>query len=116
MYSEYYVDGANPNIPSWRMVRTATTKYVHTYDARGAVIAREYYDLASDPAENTTSAMPPRPTTPGQHAHGPRHPTRRRHLRRRLLRAVGQPQSIPAAGAAGVMSGGASSGRSCRAR
>jgi N-acetylglucosamine-6-sulfatase len=53
MYSEYYVDGANPNIPSWRMVRTATTKYVHTYDAQGAVIAREYYDLASDPAENT---------------------------------------------------------------
>jgi arylsulfatase A-like enzyme len=53
MYSEYYVDGANPNIPSWRMIRTATTKYVHTYDAQGAVIAREYYDLASDPAENT---------------------------------------------------------------
>jgi N-acetylglucosamine-6-sulfatase len=53
MYSEYYVDGANPNIPSWRMVRTATTKYVHTYDAQGAVIAREYYDLAGDPAENT---------------------------------------------------------------
>jgi N-acetylglucosamine-6-sulfatase len=53
MYSEYYVDGANPNIPSWRMIRTATTKYVHTYNAQGAVIAREYYNLANDPAENT---------------------------------------------------------------
>ena len=53
MYGEYYVDGANPNIPSWRMIRTATTKYVHTYDAQGALIAREYYDLAGDPAENT---------------------------------------------------------------
>ena len=53
MYSEYYVDGANPNIPSWRMIRTATTKYVHTYNAQGAVIAREYYNLTNDPAENT---------------------------------------------------------------
>jgi N-acetylglucosamine-6-sulfatase len=53
MYSEYYVDGANPNIPSWRMVRTATTKYVQTYNTQGAVIAREYYNLGNDPAENT---------------------------------------------------------------
>jgi N-acetylglucosamine-6-sulfatase len=54
MYSEYYVDGANPNIPSWRMIRTTTTtKYVHTYNAQGAIIAREYYNLTNDPAENT---------------------------------------------------------------
>ena len=53
MYAEYYVDGANPNIPSWRMVRTATAKYVQTYNPQGAVIAREYYNLATDPAENT---------------------------------------------------------------
>ena len=53
MYSEYYVDTANPNIPSWRMVRTATAKYIQTYNAQGAVIAREYYNLTSDPAENT---------------------------------------------------------------
>ena len=52
MYSEYYVDTANPKIPSWRMVRTATAKYVQTYDAQGAVIAREYYNLTNDPAEN----------------------------------------------------------------
>jgi N-acetylglucosamine-6-sulfatase len=52
MYSEYYVDTANPNIPSWRMVRTATTKYVQTYNTSGAVIAREYYNLTNDPAEN----------------------------------------------------------------
>ena len=50
---EYYVDGANPNIPSWRMVRTSTVKYVHTYNAQGAIIAREYYNLTNDPAENT---------------------------------------------------------------
>ena len=53
MYSEYYVDTANPNIPSWRMVRTRTAKYVQTYNASGAVIAREYYNLTADPAENT---------------------------------------------------------------
>jgi len=53
MYSEYYVDGANPNIPSWRMTRSATIKYVHTYNAQGAIIAREYYNLTNDPAEKT---------------------------------------------------------------
>ena len=53
MYSEYYIDPANPNIPSWRMVRTATAKYIQTYNAQGAVIAREYYNLTTDPAENT---------------------------------------------------------------
>jgi N-acetylglucosamine-6-sulfatase len=53
IYGEYYVDGANPQIPSWRMVRTRTAKYVHTYNAQGAIIAREYYNLTNDPAENT---------------------------------------------------------------
>lgn len=52
-YGEYYVDTANPNIPSWRMVRTSSTKYIQTYNSAGAVIAREYYNLATDPAENT---------------------------------------------------------------
>jgi hypothetical protein len=53
VYSEYYVDEANPNIPSWKMIRTVGVKYVHTYNAAGAVIAREYYDLAADPNEHT---------------------------------------------------------------
>jgi arylsulfatase A-like enzyme len=53
MYSEYYVDAANPNIPSWRMVRTADAKYIQTYNPQGGVIAREYYNLTNDPAENT---------------------------------------------------------------
>ena len=53
MYGEYYVDTANPNIPSWRMVRTQTAKYVQTYNTSGGVIAREYYNLTPDPAENT---------------------------------------------------------------
>jgi N-acetylglucosamine-6-sulfatase len=52
-YAEYYNDPANSNIPSWRMVRTATAKYIQTYDAQGTVIAREYYNLSADPAENT---------------------------------------------------------------
>jgi N-acetylglucosamine-6-sulfatase len=53
-YSEYYVDTvANPNIPSWKLVRTPTAKYIQTYNSSGAVIAREYYDLTNDPAENT---------------------------------------------------------------
>jgi N-acetylglucosamine-6-sulfatase len=54
VYSEYDVDEvANPNIPSWRMVRTASAKFVLTYDAQGAVVAREYYNLANDPNELT---------------------------------------------------------------
>jgi arylsulfatase A-like enzyme len=54
VYAEYDVDEvANPNIPSWRMVRTRTAKYVHTYNAQGAVIAREYYDLTNDRNEHT---------------------------------------------------------------
>jgi len=53
MYGEYYVDDANPKIPSWRMVRTATAKYVQTYNTSGGVIAREYYNLTADPVENT---------------------------------------------------------------
>ena len=53
MFGEYYVDDANPKIPSWRMVRTATAKYVQTYNTSGGVIAREYYNLTADPAENT---------------------------------------------------------------
>ncbi|WP_459976000.1 sulfatase-like hydrolase/transferase [Nocardioides pyridinolyticus] len=69
MYSEYYVDAANPNIPSWRMVRTASAKYVQTYNAQGAVISREYYNLTTDPAENinllgdTSTANDPPATT-----------------------------------------------------
>jgi N-acetylglucosamine-6-sulfatase len=51
-YSEYYVDGANPLTPSWKMVRTPTAKYVQTYDTSWRVIAREYYNLTADPAEN----------------------------------------------------------------
>ncbi len=53
MYSEYYNDPDNANIPNWRMVRTANAKYVQTYNPAGAIIAREYYNLANDPAENT---------------------------------------------------------------
>jgi arylsulfatase A-like enzyme len=53
MYSEYYNDTANKNIPSWRMVRTSTAKYIQTYNATGGIIAREYYNLTNDPAEKT---------------------------------------------------------------
>ena len=57
LYAEYYNDPKNADIPSWRMVRTRVggnlVKYVHTYTSDGTVIAREYYNLTSDPAENT---------------------------------------------------------------
>jgi arylsulfatase A-like enzyme len=53
MYSEYYNDTANKNIPSWRMVRQGNIKYVQTYNGTGGIIAREYYNLTNDPAENT---------------------------------------------------------------
>ncbi|MGZ8577477.1 MAG: sulfatase-like hydrolase/transferase [Actinomycetota bacterium] len=54
VYAEYDVDEvANPNIRSWRMIRTRTVKYVHTYNAQGAITAREYYNLTNDPNEHT---------------------------------------------------------------
>jgi N-acetylglucosamine-6-sulfatase len=54
VYDEYTRDTvANPNIPSWRMIRTRTDKYIDTYDDSGAIIAREYYDLTNDPNELT---------------------------------------------------------------
>ena len=53
MYSEYYQDSANGNIPTWRMVRQSNIKYIQTYNESGGVIFREYYNLTNDPAENT---------------------------------------------------------------
>jgi hypothetical protein len=35
------------------MVRQGNIKYVQTYNPQGAIIAREYYNLSNDPAENT---------------------------------------------------------------
>ena len=35
------------------MIRTATVKYIHTYDESGNVIFREYYNLTADPQEFT---------------------------------------------------------------
>ena len=53
MFSEYYLDSANGTVPTWRMVRTSTAKYIQTYNTSGAVTFREYYNLASDPSELT---------------------------------------------------------------
>ena len=68
-FAEYYLDSANGSIPTWRMVRTPTVKYIQTYNTSGAVTFREYYDLVNDPAENrnlladgTTSNDPPAST------------------------------------------------------
>ncbi|HEU4422182.1 MAG TPA: sulfatase-like hydrolase/transferase [Pilimelia sp.] len=52
-YAEYFIDSANGKVPTWRMIRTATVKYVHTYSDTGAVSFREYYNLTADPLENT---------------------------------------------------------------
>lgn len=53
MYSEYFKDPANGAVPTWRMVRTSTVKYIQTYDTDGTVSFREYYDLVADPDELT---------------------------------------------------------------
>jgi arylsulfatase A-like enzyme len=53
MFSEYFQDPANGKVPTWKMVRTNTVKYIQTYDTSGAVIFREYYDLVADPDEMT---------------------------------------------------------------
>ncbi len=52
-YAEYYKDSANGNVPTWKMIRTATVKYIHTYDESGTLIFREYYNLTADPQEFT---------------------------------------------------------------
>jgi arylsulfatase A-like enzyme len=53
VFAEYYNDAANGrSIPTWKMVRTATAKYVHIYDANGAVVFTEYYNLTNDPIEH----------------------------------------------------------------
>jgi hypothetical protein len=39
--------------PDWASIRTATSQYVEYYDpSRTVVIAREYYDLVTDPWQN----------------------------------------------------------------
>jgi N-acetylglucosamine-6-sulfatase len=52
MYSEYFLDSSNGNVPTQRMVRTPTVKYIQTYDAAGNVTFREYYNMVNDPNEN----------------------------------------------------------------
>jgi hypothetical protein len=52
-FAEYFLDSANGSVSTWKMVRTATVKYIQTYDASGAVVFREYYNLLNDPNENT---------------------------------------------------------------
>lgn len=52
MFSEYFLDSSNGNVPTLKMVRTPTVKYIQTYNASGAVTFREYYNLQNDPVEN----------------------------------------------------------------
>jgi N-acetylglucosamine-6-sulfatase len=53
VYAEYDKDSANGAIETWRMVRQGNLKFVQTLNADGSVMFREWYNLASDPAENT---------------------------------------------------------------
>jgi len=39
-------------IPTWRSLRTGAYQYIEYYDSAGAIIFREYYDLAADPWQN----------------------------------------------------------------
>jgi arylsulfatase A-like enzyme len=36
-------------LPDWRSLRTSELQYVEYYSRKGAIIAREYYDLTTDP-------------------------------------------------------------------
>ena len=40
-------------VPTWKMIRTATVKYIQTYTDTGTVSFREYYNLVADPTEDT---------------------------------------------------------------
>jgi arylsulfatase A-like enzyme len=51
VYLEYFDDPLYPAIPSWSSILAGEAQYVRWFDARGRTIAREYYDLTSDPFE-----------------------------------------------------------------
>lgn len=53
VYAEYFTDPGNGPEPTWRMIRTATVKYIQTYATNGTVSFREYYNLTADPREDT---------------------------------------------------------------
>ena len=54
--------------PTWKMVRTADAKYIQTYNASGAVIFPEYYNLTADPTRTSTCSR----RQPGQRPAGGR--------------------------------------------
>ncbi|NNK92209.1 MAG: sulfatase-like hydrolase/transferase, partial [Acidimicrobiia bacterium] len=52
LLTEYWEDEANANlIPDWSSIRNEARVYTEYYDDNNVVIAREYYDLTSDPWE-----------------------------------------------------------------
>ena len=52
-YFEQFKDADRPTFPAWRSIRTAAAQYIEWYDAAGAVIFREYYNLTADPFQLT---------------------------------------------------------------
>lgn len=61
---EYWLDPGDATIPTWVSVRTRTVMYVEYYDAVGATVFREYYDLAADPWENVNLLNDGNPSNP----------------------------------------------------
>lgn len=55
MFAEYFKDSSNGAVPTWRMVRTRTVKYIQTYNTDGTIAFREYYNLVADPDELTNT-------------------------------------------------------------
>jgi arylsulfatase A-like enzyme len=49
LYLEERTDPGFRYIPTWRSLRTGAYQYIEYYDSSGAIIFREYYDLAADP-------------------------------------------------------------------
>jgi arylsulfatase A-like enzyme len=52
-YFEQFKDANRPTFPAWRSIRTPSVQYIQWYDAAGAVVFREYYNLAADPFQLT---------------------------------------------------------------
>jgi arylsulfatase A-like enzyme len=52
LYLEERTDPGFRYIPTWRSLRTGAYQYIEYYDSSGAIIFREYYDLAADPWQN----------------------------------------------------------------
>ena len=52
-FNEYWLDTVNGNVPDWAQIHNTHFAYIETYSDTGALSFQEYYNLDTDPGENT---------------------------------------------------------------